>query len=152
MSDKDNDSIDHLAETYTQTDSDAKAYQKAQSATIVSQTKEINSLRKFKEQLEKEVEKLTIENVQMKALNPSATSQFEVSDEETICIVQIAILKNLAMQRELTLEECKKTEIYCKVLKEIRSKKSEKEEPGASALSNEDLMKAMNEMMKEDPQ
>ncbi len=145
MSDiKDYETIDHLADTYTQTESDAKAYQKAQSATIISQTKEINQLRKMKEQLEKEVEKLTMENVQMKALNPTGMSGFEVSDEETICVVQIAILKNLAMQRELTLEECKKTEIYCKVLREIRGKKPEKEEAKIDGLSNEELIKLMN--------
>lgn len=143
MSDKENESIDHLADTYASTESDAKAYQKAQSATIVSQTKEINVLRKQKEQIEKEFEKLTMDYVQLKALNPSSSGQFEVSDEETICIVQIAILKNLAMQRELTLEECKKVEIYCKVLKELRGKKVDKEEPKMEALTNEQLMEMM---------
>jgi hypothetical protein len=141
--DIDNPSIDHLADTYASTESDAKAYQKAQSATIVSQTKEINVLRKQKEQLEKEFEKLTMDHVQLKALSPAGTLKLEISDEETICIVQIAILKNLAMQRELTLEECKKTEIYCKVLKEIRGKVVEKDEPKMEALTNEQLMEMM---------
>jgi hypothetical protein len=151
MSDS-NESIDRLAATYSETDSDQKAYVKAQQATIVSQTKEINVLRKQKEQVEKEFEKLQMEYIQLKAMNPSAQAQFETSDEETICVVQIAILKNLAMQRELTLEECKKTEIYCKVLKDIRSKKPEKEEQNLSDIKSEDLIKAMNDMMKGGPQ
>jgi Cu/Ag efflux protein CusF len=143
----DNDTIDKLAEQYAQTDSDSAAYQKAQAATIISQTREINVLRKQKEQLEKEFEKLTMEHVQLKALNPAGTAQFEVSDEETICIVQIAIIKNLAMQRELTLEECKKTEIYVKVLKEIRGKKVEKEEPASlSGLDGAELAKLLKEV------
>lgn len=147
MSDIKNESIDHLADTYASTDSDAKAYQKAQAATIISQTREINTLRKQKEQIEKEFEKLTMEHVQLKAMNPGAMSGLEVSDEETICIVQIAILKNLAMQRELTLEECKKTEIYCKVLKEIRGKTAVKEEPASlSGLDPAELTKLMKEM------
>lgn len=150
MSDK-NDTIDHLAETYTETESEQKTYIKAQQSTIISQTKEINSLRKMKEQLEIELAKLQMDNIQLKAANPDAV-RFETSDEETICVVQIAIIKNLAMQRELTLEECKKTEIYCKVLKEIRSKQAIKEEDAPSTLSNEELMKAMNEMMKGEAQ
>lgn len=47
------------------------------------------------------------------------------------------------MQRELTLEECKKVEIYCKVLKELRGKKVDKEEPKMEALTNEQLMEMM---------
>ena len=140
---KDNSSIDHLADTYASTESDAKAYQKAQSATIVSQTKEINVLRKQKEQLEKEFEKLTMEHVQLKALNPAGTAQFEVSDEETIAIVQLAILKNLAMQRELTLEETKKCEIFTKLLIQMRSNVPEVKEQKMDALTNEQLIEMM---------
>ena len=93
-----------------------------------------------------------MENIQLKALNPGGTSDLTTSDEETICVVQLAILKSLAMNRELTLEECKKTEIFCKVLKDIRNKVTKKDEPTASNLSDADLLKAMNEMMKGDPQ
>jgi Cu/Ag efflux protein CusF len=147
MSDIKNESIDHLADTYASTESDAKAYQKAQAATIVSQTKEINVLRKQKEQLEKEFEKLTMEHVQLKALNPAGTAQFEVSDEETIAIVQLAILKNLAMQRELTLEETKKCEIFTKLLVVIRGKVETKDEPASlSGLDAAELTKLMKEM------
>lgn len=141
-----NSSIDKLAEQYTGTESEAEAYQKAQSATIISQTKEINQLRKDKEKLEKELEKLTIENVQFKALNPSQQSQFEITDQETICVVQIALLKNLAMQRELSLEECRKTEIYVKVLKEIHARKPNGDETNMNKLSNAELIALMDEV------
>jgi len=136
-----NDSIDKLAEQYASTEDDAKAYQKAQASTIISQTKEINVLRKQREQLEAQIAQLIMENTQFKALNPTTT--FDISDEETICVVQIALLKNLAMQRELTLEECKKTEIYCKVLKDIRSKVPVKNEENIDGLTNDQLLELM---------
>jgi hypothetical protein len=136
-----NDSIDKLAEQYTETESDTKAYQKAQASTIISQTKEINILRKQREQLEAQIAQLIMENTQFKALNPTTT--FDISDEETICVVQIALLKNLAMQRELTLEECKKTEIYCKVLKDIRSKVLPRDEDKIDGLTNDQLLELM---------
>jgi hypothetical protein len=136
-----NDSIDKLAEQYASTEDDAKAYQKAQASTIISQTKEINVLRKQREQLEAQIAQLIMENTQFKALNPTTT--FDISDEETICVVQIALLKNLAMQRELTLEECKKTEIYCKVLKDIRSKVLPKDDDKIDGLTNDQLLELM---------
>jgi hypothetical protein len=136
-----NDSIDKLAEQYASTEDDAKAYQKAQASTIISQTKEINVLRKQREQLEAQIAQLIMENTQFKALNP--TTAFDISDEETICVVQIALLKNLAMQRELTLEECKKTEIYCKVLKDIRSKVLPRDEEKIDGLTNDQLLELM---------
>jgi hypothetical protein len=143
MSEKENESIDHLADTYASTESDAKAYQKAQSATIVAQTKEINTLRKQKEQLEKEFEKLTMDYVQLKALNPSAAGQFDISDQETIAVVQLAILKNLAIQRELTLEETKKCEIFTKLLIQLRGSKPEEKEDKMEALTNDQLIEMM---------
>jgi small-conductance mechanosensitive channel len=143
MSEKSNASIDSLAETYATEETDTKAYIKAQQGTIINQTRQINELRKKLEELSKQCEQLTIENTQMKALAPS-TGIIEMTDQESICLVQIALLKNFALQRELTLEECKKVEIYVKVLKEIKSAKPEKEEISASSLSNEELIALMN--------
>lgn len=138
-------SVDKLADEYSNTDSDQRAYIKAQSSTIISQTKEINNLKREMERIAKENERLSMENVQLKALAPAQEQgQFGTSDEETICVVQLAILKNMALGRELTLEECKKTEIYVKTLKEIRGKKViATEEDKVEKLSNEDLLKFM---------
>jgi len=148
VSDIKNDSIDKLADEYSNTESDQKAYIKAQSSTIISQTKEINNLKRELEKLAKENERLVFENTQMRATNPE--KQFETSDEETICVVQLAILKNYAMSRELTMEECKKTEIYVKTLKEIRGKKVVADEgEKVEALSNEELLKLMESVGKE---
>jgi hypothetical protein len=145
-----NDSIDKLAEEYASTDNDQQAYNKALSSTIISQTKEINNLKRETEKLAKENERLLMENAQLKALAPQEQGQFATSDEETICVVQLAILKNTALTRELTLEETKKTEIYVKTLKEIRGKKvmAVDEEEKVEKLSNEDLLKLMESVNK----
>lgn len=140
-----NDSIDKLAEQYATTEEDAKAYQKAQAATIVAQTRQLNELRKKVEELSKQCDQLTIENTKLKALAP-ADSQLETEDAETIAVVQLALLRNYSMQRELTLEECKKSEIYVKILKEMRSGKKTDDGPSIGNLSNEELLAAMKSM------
>jgi len=139
-------SMDKMVEEYAKSEDEQKAYLKAQQATIISQTKEINNLKRELEKLAKENETLVMENAQLKALTPKENlGQFNVSDEETICVVQLAILKNYSLTRELTMEETKKTEIFVKTLKEIRGKKVEvTEEEKAEKISNEDLLKFMN--------
>lgn len=147
MSDDKNESIDKLADEYSNTDTDQKAYIKAQTSTIISQTKEINNVKREVERLAKENERLVLENVQLRALAPKQSGdQFQTSDEETICVIQLAMLKNMAMTRELTLEECKKSEIYLKMVQSIRGKVISKEEEPMDKLSNEDLLKLMSTM------
>lgn len=137
-----------VMDQYAESEGEQKAFIKAQQSTIISQTKEINNLRREVEKLAKENERLLMENAQAKAMNPQK-EQFGTSDEETICVVQLAILKNLALTRELSLEETKKTEIYVKTLKEIRGKKVvANEEEKVEKLSTEDLIKFMESASK----
>lgn len=144
-----NDSIDKMVESYTKTEEDQKVFLNVQTQTILNQSKEINRLKKEIEKLAGEIERYTIENAQLKALAPKENNgQFATSDEETICVVQLAILKNHAMARELTMEECKKTEVYVKTLKEIRGKKVVEQEDPVETLSNEDLLKMMDSLNK----
>lgn len=139
------DSIDKLAEQYATNEDEAKAYQQAQKATIINQTKQINEARKKLETLSLQVEQLTIENTRLKTLNPS--EKYDVEDSESIALVQLALMNNFSMQRELTLEECKKFEIYTKTLALIRGKKpTEDESGGIDNLSNEELLAAMKSM------
>lgn len=137
-----NDSIDKLAEVYASDDEDAKAYQKAQSATIITQTRQINELRKKLEEMSGQLEQLTIENTRLKAMG-NGTEIEKGNDAETICMVQLALLNNYSMQRELTLEECKKAEIYVKTLVTLRGKQEKKEEQ--IKISDEELMAALKE-------
>jgi hypothetical protein len=142
---KDNESIDKLAEQYSSDEEDAKAYQKAQGATIVTQTRHINELRKKLEEMSGQLEKLTIENTKLKALG-NGTEVEKGNDAETICMVQLALLNNYSMQRELTLEECKKAEIYTKTLVLIRGKQDKQEVNTIGTLSNEELLEAMRSL------
>lgn len=139
--------VDHMTEIYSDTDADLVALSKAQSKTIVSQSKEITQLKKMKEQLEEEVKKLSTEVITLKATGASGGLQlYNTSSSETICVVQLAMLEQLSMNRELTLEESKKVELFSKVLRDERAKIAKKEEDTPALLSNEDLLKAMASM------
>lgn len=145
MSDENNknSTIDRMAETYSSSASDAKAFQEAQTKTIVNQSKQINVLVKLKDQLEDQIKKITGELVTLKALTGSVNPENGLSDEETVCITQIALLKNISDNAELTLEEAKKFELYTKSLREIRAKAPKKEEVQTGRLSNDDLLAAL---------
>ena len=140
-----NTSIDKLAEVYAGDEEDAKAYQKAQASVVVNLTRQNNELRKKIEEISGQLEKLTIENTRLKALGDSPEIE-KGNDAETICLVQLALLNNYSMQRELTLEEVKKMEIHSKVLHMIRGKESKEDKNPVVSLSNEELMAAMKEL------
>lgn len=140
-----NDTLDKLAETYASDDSDAKEYQKSLQSVIITQTRNINELRKKLEEMSGQLEKLTIENTRLKALGADPTAEIG-NDAESICLVQLALINNFSMQRELTLEETKKSEIFTKMLILLRGKQEKKEVDTVGSLSNEDLMKALSAM------
>jgi hypothetical protein len=141
----DNNSIDKLAEVYASDEDDAKAYQKAQASVVVNLTRQNNELRKKLEELSGQLEQLTIENTRLKALG-NGTEIEKGNDAETICLVQLALLNNYSMQRELTLEETKKAEIFTKTLILLRSKQDKQETNTIGSLSNEELLEAMKSL------
>lgn len=141
----DNDSIDKMAEIYASDEVDAKAYQKAQASVVVNLTRQNNELRKKLEEMSGQLEQLTIENTKLKALG-NGTEIEKGNDAETICLVQLALLNNYSMQRELTLEETKKAEIFTKTLILLRGKQEKQEVNTIGALSNEELMEAMKNL------
>lgn len=142
----DNDSIDKMSEKFTSAE-ELKAYSDAQYKTILNQSKEISKLKAENNKLRDEVERLakevSVSSAQL-ALNPATKSQFDTSDEETICVVQLAMLKQISLSRELTSDETKRFEIFTKTLKLIRGQTTEKEEP-TKRLSNEELLALMAE-------
>lgn len=139
-----NETIDKMAEVYASDEEDAKAYQKAQASVVVNLTRQNNELRKKLEELSGQLEKLTIENTKMKALGADNPGVEQGNDAESICLVQLALINNYSMQRELTLEEVKKAEILAKVLIALRGKQEKKDE--APKISDEELMAALKEM------
>jgi hypothetical protein len=142
----DNDSIDKMSAKFTSAD-ELKAYSDAQYKTILNQSKEISKLKaennKLRDDVERMAKEITVSNAQ-KSLNPNSSSQFDTSDEETICVVQLAMLKSISLNRELTSDETKRFEIFTKTLKLIRGQAGEKEEP-TKRLSNEELLALMAE-------
>lgn len=96
-----------------------KVYSEAQYTTIV--------------QLSKKIQDLEIERNNLKSILEQSTPLLQVNtdpkikDEETICVRQLQILNNESKNRELTYEECKKVEIYTKILVSLRNKDKNKE-------------------------
>ena len=140
-----NNSVDKLAEVYATDEDDAKAYQKAQASVVVNLTRQNNEIRKKLEEMSGQLEQLTIENTRLKALG-NGTEIEKGNDAEQICLIQLALLNNYSMQRELSLEECKKAEIYTKTLLAIRGKQEKPEINTVGSLSNEELMEAMKSL------
>lgn len=140
-----NNSIDKLAEVYASDDEDSKAFQKAQANLIVTQTKQINELKTKLDEMSKQISQLTIENTRLKTVGAESDVE-KGSDAETICLVQLALLNSFSMQRELTLEETRKTEIYTKTLVLLNSKKKEEKNDPVGELNNDQLMAALKEL------
>ena len=100
---------------------------------MLEQFKDFASLQKFAEAqqraiqtLSKKIKALEDENAELKT-NPSSISDrpqttFQIedlgygSDEEVISKIQLARLKEVSMERELTLEEAKRVEIFSKII------------------------------------
>lgn len=99
---------------------DIKEYASSQYKTIITQSKKITELERKTEVLEAKLadaEKRAAVSSSLSIEQPEGQS-----DTETVCVIQIAMLKGLAMNKELTLEEVKKLEILTKTLQLIRNK------------------------------
>ena len=94
--------------------SELKAYSDAQTKTIIELSKKL----KIKEDENLHLKKLLESSVPLIKEKRDLT-KFESNDQEYICRTEINKLKDLSMERELTLEEVKKLDIYSKILKEL---------------------------------
>lgn len=123
---------------------DLQAYSDAQYATIVAQSKKITELERKLEITEVKLSKAEQSSNISTSLNKDQTGGSN-SDGETICLIQLALLRAAAMLGELTLEECKKVEIYVKTLQIIKGKTEDKKiKEAGKNLSNEELIALMN--------
>jgi hypothetical protein len=123
-----------------------KNYSKAQHLTITAQCKKINELERKIEAADTKILRLE----QTETTSSVLSKEGQESDGERICLVQLAILSGMSMNRELTLEECKKTEIYVKTLQTIRGKVVEKEKNTevSKRLTTAELMELVDKEMK----
>lgn len=125
---------------------------------MLEQFKDMGSLQKFADAQQKTIQALTRklkvleeENVELKERLDSLPVQQAVgkiiqldeltygSDEEIISKIQLARLKESSMERELTLEEAKRVEIFSKIV--AAKEKNKTFDATAKRLDNSDLLK-----------
>ena len=132
---------------------------------MLNQFKEVEEIRSYAEaqystilELSKKINKLEEENKHLKTLLENSTPILEeqkkellgynvdAPNEEIIAEIQLNKLKAIAVDRELTLEETKKFEIFSKVLSNLKQAQGKNKtiEVKADVLSTEDLLKLMN--------
>lgn len=133
-----------IVDTFTDIE-DLKEYSNSQYKVIVSQSKKISELEKKLESTEAKLGKAEQTNTVNSVLNTDQSGG-KNDDGTTICLVQLALLRAASMNGELTLEECKKAEIYVKTLQVIKGKGTEDKKPKDTgrALSNEELIALMS--------
>lgn len=117
-------------------DSEKDAYIAAQFETISKLNKKlINSEEKIKH-----LEELLSKTTPLISVSSSKNRE----DEENICRVEISKLRDISIQRPLTLEEARKLETYHKVLNNLRNQPKEKSDEAKNA-SDADLLSLVNE-------
>lgn len=95
--------------------SDLKAFSEAQQKTIVQITKKMKQLEEERDHLKTLLES-TAPIIQTHQNNSVIAEKFLTSDQEAICRTQLMRLREIALEREMTLEETKKVEIFSKIL------------------------------------
>lgn len=98
-------------------------FAEAQNTTILQISKK---LQKYEDQI-KHLETLLKTTVPAISSSPGI-NKIADDDSEYICIVEIAKLKQITNERELTLEENRKFDTYYKILNNIKSKPNQERE------------------------
>lgn len=116
--------------------SQLQEFAQAQQTTIIQISKKIQRLEEERDHLKTLLES----SVPLIKTSPEGVTQNAEADSEYICSIEIAKLKNITQERELTYEETRKLSEYFKILNQIniRNPKQEKE---VKDLSNDNLLK-----------
>jgi len=124
----------------------------------ILQIKEMNDLREYAQaqyntimQLNKKVQRLEEERDHLKSLleqtvpviKPDQQIIEADTDQELICKLELQKLREISSIRELTYEECKKVEIYSKILGQKIDKKNERE---VEKIDTKDLLKLVEKI------
>lgn len=115
---------------------DLQAYSDSQFRTINSLKKEIALLKEENTNLRRSLES-SVPNL---ALQVSDLNPLGISNEQLICETQIAMLKDIALTRQLSLEESRKLETFHKILNNLRANKEEVPDVNVEALSVDELV------------
>jgi len=133
------DQIDKMLQQFKDVASLQK-YAEAQYKTILSLSKKVKVLEEenieLKDLLEKSTPLLNEEKKNFTTYNIEASS-----DEEMIAKVQLARMKEISMDRELTLEEAKRVEIFTKILSSKGNNSSSTIQ--IQKMGNDDLLKLL---------
>jgi len=108
-----NDTIDKMAERF-KTKEELKIYANAQYKTIQKLSKKIGELEKSVELLKEGLDPDKEGDILYQAVEG-------LSDQESICLLELSKLHLSSQQRELSLEETRKVETYVKTLYLIRN-------------------------------
>lgn len=108
----------------------------AQSTTIIKLTKDLQELKEKNQHLEKLIKTSTplLQIDSKPILNLSG-----LSNEEAIAVNELAKLKEMSLERELSDQECKRFEVYTKTLLALRNNTKKKEDKVPENLSDEEL-------------
>ena len=137
--------IDQLVKDF-KTFEELKAFCDSQFKQILIMTKKIKELEEKNKQLSnssKEINNLALVETQHTPPINKINLLME-DDAKTIAQVQLRMLREQAFDRELTLEEVKKLDIFNKVLN-VKEEKDKPIDVSVKKLSNEELLKQINE-------
>lgn len=114
---------------------DIKKYAEAQFSVITNLNKQIEQLKNEKKHLEELLKQSPLPSVSEKTSDEA--------EEITICKVQLKLLNGISKDRELTIEECRKVDIYAKILLQSNDP-SKKKKSNIDKLSTEELLKLVD--------
>lgn len=123
-----------------------KQFAEAQQKTILTLSKQI----KQKDEEIKHLQKLLSDSTPVIKDESPLILNTESMDEEAICRMELRKLRECSVERELTLEEAKKVDIYTKLLINLKNKDTKPvKEKEVKELTNEALLSALSEPVEE---
>lgn len=132
-------SFDEMLDSYKNYE-DLFVFAKAQNRTISDLTRQLSDSKDKVKHLESLLPNSSV------TIEPSIIITGNSTDEEIICRAQLSKLKIISSERELTLEETKRTEIFSKILQNLNSKKKPEDKDNIKEVSNADLIKQLDEL------
>lgn len=114
-----------------------QAYSNAQTNTIIELSRKLKGAQDEISHLKKLLEG-SVPLIKPEGSSNSITSN--AGDQEYICRTEINKLRDISRDRELTLEECKKLDIYSKILKDLASNPPKYNESEAKKASTAELL------------
>lgn len=130
--------IDDMSEKFQE----LQDYSDSQFKTIIDLQKKITKLEEERNALKTLLENTPLAPIQGDMLKGGFDG---ISNEQVICETQIALLKQAALNRALTLEECRKFDIYVNIMKDIRANQHQEAKVQVSQLSEEALLELMED-------